>query len=109
MNIQKFRGTKTDLGRFYKFIDTLENNLLIEEEDWDYMCGIMISQYNDKGTCFNFHEDGSLRGIFGSDKNFDMKTALSYTERKISYKSFWEMFKYWRKLKRKNKISIERE
>lgn len=100
MNIHKFKGTNTDLGRFYEFIDNLDANLLIkEEDDWDYMCGIVVSQFNSKGTCFNFHDDGSFRAVFKSDEDFDMKTALAYTEKKISYKSFWGMFKYWRKIK----------
>lgn len=104
MNLQKFRNTDTDLGRFYNYLDNINKSLIIEEEDWDNMGGITVSHLGHKGTLYNFYDDGSFRTMDNCDRNFDMKVALSNIEKDISYMSFWDMFKYWRKIKNNKNV-----
>lgn len=69
MNIDNFKNTETDLGRFLNFADNLHlswanKDLSIEKEDWDNMCGIFIvddSYFERKTFLFNFYDDGTLR------------------------------------------------
>ena len=70
MDIDSFRGTDTDLGRFLAFCDCLNeehnilhNSFVVEKEDWDYMCGISVMQNigNGYGIHCNFYNDGLWR------------------------------------------------
>jgi len=73
MNIDSFKPTaleKTSLHYFLEFVKSIKSQDLppfikVKEEDWDNMCGITLVQNLSTKTefCFNFYNDGELRGI----------------------------------------------
>ena len=66
---------ETDLDRFLKFADNINSKKYkVIKEDWDNMCGIIISRESDlkiEHTVFNFYEDGEFRRIFQEVKLID--------------------------------------
>jgi len=58
----------TDLARFMDFLSHVRGeNIQIHQEDWDNMCGIIVSTYPHKEKiCFNFYADGQFRAMFWS-------------------------------------------
>jgi len=63
MNIENFESQDTDLHRFLQFCKRLEqtDDLAVEKQDWDNMCGIIVKCALGDSICFNFWQDGSFR------------------------------------------------
>jgi len=75
MDIPNMKYRETDLDRFLKFADNINSKKYkVIKEDWDNMCGIIISRESDlkiEHTVFNFYEDGEFRRIFQEVKLID--------------------------------------
>lgn len=100
MNIDSFRGTDTDLGRFLKYLEGIENTHMdIDYEDWDNMCGITLSN-SFAGTkndtlCFSFEEDGKHRAISVTTEENQRQQYIRARDRELKRIGFFELAKIW--------------
>lgn len=101
MNIEKFRGTDTDLGRFIEFSDKLPDIANVEFIDWDNMCAIKISNdfagMDNDMAIYNFYDNGEYRVVIeptDEDRRMAYKMAIA---KDFNYMSLIQVFKFWRK------------